>query len=179
MSAFFKWVATLPPLAQVLIVLVAFAIVIGILIFLLEVAPRSGRKYTMIRLAACILIPLLVLLAAGSVWWAVIVATVLGGLFFWLDYRAKQGAGYLFQLFGFLAPAAVLLAFGLIYPTISTIVQAFLNSRGNRFVGLENFIWIFTGQTGITAVVNTIVWVLIAPIASTAIGLAYAVFIDK
>jgi alpha-glucoside transport system permease protein len=46
-------------------------------------------------------------------------------------------------------------------------------------VGIENFQWIFTQPTGIRVVLNTIVWVLIVPAFSTAIGLAYAVFIDK
>jgi alpha-glucoside transport system permease protein len=111
--------------------------------------------------------------------WAAAVAGVLGLLFFWLDIRSKQGAGYMFQLVGFLAPALGLLAIGLIYPSIQTFIQAFMNSRGNRFVGLDNFTWIFTQATGIRVVLNTIVWVLIAPILSTIFGLAYAVFIDK
>jgi alpha-glucoside transport system permease protein len=54
-----------------------------------------------------------------------------------------------------------------------------MNSRGTRFVGLENFIWIFTQDTGIRTVLNTFVWVLIVPAVSTIFGLAYAVFIDK
>jgi alpha-glucoside transport system permease protein len=132
-----------------------------------------------IRLAVCIVVPLAIVLALGSIWWAAAAAAVLGGLFFILDYRSKQGAGYLVQLIGFLSPAVLLLGIGLIYPTISTAIAAFLNSRGNRFVGLENFQWIFTQPTGIRVVLNTIVWVLIVPIASTAFGLAYAVFIDK
>lgn len=179
MSDFFKWVAGMPPLMQVLVVVLAFGLVVGIVIFLLEIAPRAGRLYTGIRLAACILVPLLVFIALGSVWWAAAVAAVLGGLFFWLDFRSRQGAGYMFQLVGFLAPAIVLLAIGLIYPSIATIIQSFMNSRGNRFVGLENFIWIFATPKGISTVANTIVWVLVAPIVSTAIGLAYAVFIDR
>jgi len=179
MSDFFKWVAGMPPLVQVLVVVLAFGLVVGIVIFLLEIAPRAGRLYTGIRLAACILVPLLVFIALGSVWWAAAVAAVLGGLFFWLDFRSRQGAGYMFQLVGFLAPAIVLLAIGLIYPSIATIIQSFMNSRGNRFVGLENFIWIFATPKGISTVANTIVWVLVAPIVSTAIGLAYAVFIDR
>jgi len=100
-------------------------------------------------------------------------------VFFILDYRSKQGVGYLVQLFGFLAPAMILLLVGLVYPTILTTIAAFQNSRGNRFVGLENFQWIFTQPTGIRVVLNTIIWVLIVPAFSTAIGLAYAVFIDK
>ena len=179
MSDFLRWISTLPPLAQIPLVLLAFGIVVAILIFFLEIAPRSGRKFTIARLAVCVLAPGLIFWALGSVWWAAAAAVVLGGVFFILDYRSRQGAGYLFQLIGFLSPALVLLAIGLIYPSIQTFVQAFLNSRGNRFVGFENFAWVFTQQTGIRTVINTVIWVLIVPTVSTIFGLAYAVFIDK
>ena len=179
MSVFLAWIATLPALAQIPLVLLAFFAVIALLIFFIEIAPRSGRRYTIIRAAACVLIPTLIFLALGSVYWAAGAAAVFGGLFFLLDYRSKQGAGYLFQLVGFMSPAIFLLAIGLIYPTIQTTIQAFMNSRGTRFVGLENFIWIFTQDTGIRTVLNTVVWVLIVPTVSTIFGLAYAVFIDK
>ena len=179
MYALFARISTLPSLVQIPLVILAFGVVVGLVIFFIEIAPRSGRMYMFIRLAVCIVVPLAIVLALGSIWWAAAAAAVLGGLFFLLDYRSKQGAGYLVQLIGFLSPAVLLLAIGLIYPTISTAIAAFLNSRGNRFVGLENFQWIFTQPTGIRVVVNTIIWVLIVPIASTAFGLAYAVFIDK
>jgi alpha-glucoside transport system permease protein len=179
MSVFLAWISTLPALAQIPLVLLAFFAVIALLIFFLEIAPRSGRKFTIIRAAASVLIPGIVFLALGSVLWAAAAATLFGALFFYLDYRAKQGAGYLFQLVGFLSPAIFLLVIGLIYPTIQTTIQAFMNSRGTRFVGLENFIWIFTQDTGIRTVLNTVVWVLVVPVVSTIFGLAYAVFIDK
>ena len=179
MSDFLQWISTLPSLAQVPLVVLAFLIIVALLIFFVEIAPRSGRKYTIIRFAVCVLAPLLVFLALGSVLWAAAVAAVVGGVFFIIDYRSRQGAGYLFQLIGFLSPAIFLLAVGLIYPSILTTGQAFRNSRGTRFVGLENFQWIFTQDTGIRTVLNTVVWVLIVPALSTIFGLAYAVFIDK
>ncbi len=179
MSEFFRWLAQLPPLAQVPIVILAFAVVVAAILFFVDIAPRSGKLYTGIRLAVCILAPLLLLVALGSYWWAAAAAAVLGGVFFLLDYRSRQGAGYLFQLVGFLAPAVLLLAIGLIIPSIQTTIQAFMNSRGDRFIGLENFIWLFTQPEAVRTVLNTIVWVLIAPAVSTIAGLAYAVFIDK
>jgi len=179
MSDFLSWISTLPALAQIPLVVLAFLIVVGLLIFFLEIAPRTGRAYTVVRLAVCVLAPLLIFFFLGSVWWAAVVAAVVGGVFFLVDFRSREGAGYLFQLVGFLSPAIVLLAVGLIYPSIQTTIQAFMNSRGNRFVGLDNFIWIFTQDTGIRTVLNTIVWVLIVPALSTVFGLAYAVFIDK
>jgi alpha-glucoside transport system permease protein len=179
MSDFLSWISTLPALAQIPLVVLAFLIVVGLLIFFLEIAPRTGRVYTVVRLAVCVLAPLLIFFFLGSVWWAAVGAAIIGGAFFLMDYRSREGAGYLFQLVGFLSPAIVLLAVGLIYPSIQTTIQAFMNSRGNRFVGLENFVWIFTQDTGIRTVLNTIVWVLIVPALSTIFGLAYAVFIDK
>ncbi|HEY8913894.1 sugar ABC transporter permease [Lacisediminihabitans sp.] len=179
MSDFLRWISTLPALAQIPLVILAFLAVMALILFFVEIAPRSGRRYTIIRLVVCVLAPLALFLTLGSIPAAAAVAAVLGGVFFILDYRAKQGAGYLFQLIGFLAPAVFLLAIGLIYPTIGTTIAAFQNSRGNRFIGLDNFVWIFTQQTGIRVVLNTIVWVLIVPAVSTAFGLAYAMFIDK
>jgi alpha-glucoside transport system permease protein len=179
MSDFFNWISTLPALAQIPLVVGAFVAVVAVILFFVEIAPRSGRRYTIIRLAVCVLAPLAIFIFLGSVPWAAAVAAVLGGVFFILDYRAKQGVGYLFQLVGFLAPALILLLIGLVYPTILTAIAAFQNNRGNRFIGFENFVWIFTQPTGIRVVLNTIIWVLIVPAFSTAIGLAYAVFIDK
>ncbi|TFD25622.1 carbohydrate ABC transporter permease [Cryobacterium sp. TMS1-13-1] len=179
MSAFFSWLAQLPALAQVPIVILAFGVVVGAILFFVEIAPRSGRIYTVIRLAVCVLAPLLILLVANSYTWAIIGAGVLGLGFFYIDYRSRKGAGYLFQLVGFLAPAMLLLAIGLVIPTIQTTVQAFMSARGDRFVGLENFVWIFTQPENVRIVLNTIVWVLIVPTVSTIAGLAYAVFIDK
>ncbi|TFD71489.1 carbohydrate ABC transporter permease [Cryobacterium gelidum] len=179
MSAFFSWLAQLPALAQVPIIILAFGVVVGAILFFVEIAPRSGRGYTIIRLAVCVLAPLLILLVANSYTWAIIGAGVLGLGFFYIDYRSRTGAGYLFQLVGFLAPAAILLGIGLVIPTIQTTVQAFMSARGDRFVGLDNFAWIFTQPENVRIVLNTIVWVLIVPTISTIAGLAYAVFIDK
>ncbi|TFD81519.1 sugar ABC transporter permease [Cryobacterium sp. Sr8] len=179
MSAFFAWLAQLPTLLQIPIVILAFAAVVGAILFFVEIAPRSGKIYTVIRLVVCIAAPVVLLAVGGSYWWAIAGAAVLGGLFFILDYRSRKGAGYLFQLVGFLTPAIILLTIGLIIPTIQTTVQAFMSSRGDRFVGFENFAWVFTQPENIRIVFNTIVWVLVVPTVSTIAGLAYAVFIDK
>ncbi|MGL4339102.1 MAG: carbohydrate ABC transporter permease, partial [Rhodoglobus sp.] len=141
MSGFLKWIAQLPSLLQIPLVLLAFLAIAALVVFFIEIAPRAGRQYTIIRLVVCILAPLVVMLALGSVLWAAVVAAVLGGVFFLLDYRAKEGAGYLVQLFAFLSPAILLLLIGLVYPTVVTFFAAFLNNTGKRFVGLDNFVW--------------------------------------
>ncbi|MCS5716865.1 sugar ABC transporter permease [Herbiconiux sp. CPCC 205763] len=178
MSDFLTWVGGLPALAQIPIVVIAFGIVVALILFFVEIAPRSGRKYTIIRLAVCIIAPFLAFVLIGSVWWAALIAAAFGLLFFWLDRRSSQGAGYLFQLFGFLAPAIILLLVGLIYPTVKTFIDSFFSSRGN-FVGLDNFAWVLTSPANLRVILNTIIWVLVVPTLSTVFGLAYAVFIDK
>lgn len=176
---FFQWLSTLNPWLEIVVIVGLFLGVVGLILFFIEIAPRKGRKYTIIRLAACVVGPALVLFVLGSWREAAIAAAVLGLLFFFLDKRAKGGAGSMFQLVGFLTPALALLAVGLVVPTIQTTIQAFMNSRGTEFVGLENFIWIFTQPQNVRVIMNTILWVLIAPVFSTLAGLAYAYFIDK
>jgi alpha-glucoside transport system permease protein len=178
MKDLLTWLGTLPPLAQIPIIVVLFLAAATVLVLLIEVAPRPGRRYTIIRLIACLVIPGLIFLLLGSIWWAVAVAVVLGGGFFLLDYRSRQGKGYLFALIGFLAPAIALLLVGLVYPTIATIWNSLLSNRG-AFIGLDNFAWVFSQPENLVVIRNTIIWVLIVPAFSTAIGLAYAVFIDK
>jgi alpha-glucoside transport system permease protein len=179
MAGFLQWIAGLPSLLQIPLVIAAFLVVVAAVIFFVEIAPRPGRKYTIIRLVVGVLAPAAIFVALGSVWWAAAAAAVLGGLFFIFDLRSRGGAGYQFQLIGFLAPAITLLGIGLIYPSVSTFIAAFLDNRGRGFVGLNNFVWIFTQQTGLVTVGNTMIWVLIVPTVSTIFGLAYAVFIDK
>jgi alpha-glucoside transport system permease protein len=183
MTAFFRWLAGVPPLLQILIVLVVFAAVIGLILFFIELAPRSGRRYTVMRLAVAVVVPAVIVFALGvysSAVWLVGLAAVLGGVLFILDYRSREGKGYVLQLVAFMAPALILVAIGLFYPVIRTIVSAFLSNDGSRFVGFGNFAYIFSGGSqGLIALVNQLVWVLATPIIATAIGLLYAVLIDK
>jgi alpha-glucoside transport system permease protein len=178
MKDLLTWIGSLPPLAQVPIIVVLFLAVAVGLILLIEVAPRPGRKYTIIRLATCVAVPGLTFFLLGSVWWAIAVAVVLGGLFFLLDYRSREGAGYHFALVGFLGPALVLLVIGLVYPTFATLWTSLLSNRG-AFIGFDNFLWVFGQEQNLVVIRNTIFWVLVVPVVSTAIGLAYAVFIDR
>ncbi len=179
MREFFQWLSTLSPFLEIPIIIGVFVAVVGLILFLVEIAPRRGRGYTIARLAACVVTPALVLWLLQSYQWAIIAAAFVGLGFFFLDMRARKGAGSLFQLVAFLAPAILLLVVGLIVPAVQTTGQAFFSRTGDTFVGLDNFVWIFTQPQGVRVVLNTIVWVVITPIVSTIAGLAYAYFIDK
>lgn len=108
-------------------------------------------------------------------------AAVVGVILFLADRAPKRGRDVI-QLFLFIGPALVLLGVGLVYPAIRTSVLAFSNGRsGDRFewVGIENFVWMFSEPSIFQVLVNTIIWVIVVPLVSTVVGLAYAVFIDK
>ncbi len=105
-----------------------------------------------------------------------IFAAVIGLLVFLIDKAPKRGRDY-WQLVGFLAPAIILLAIGLIYPAIRTTGLAFLDKSGE--FSWANFVWLFTQPAALRTLVNTIIWVALVPTLSTALGLLYAVFIDK
>jgi alpha-glucoside transport system permease protein len=103
-------------------------------------------------------------------------AAIIGLLVFFIDKAPKRGRDY-WQLLGFLAPAIVLLSVGLIYPAVRTTSLAFLTKQGD--FTWANFEWMFTQPAALVTLGNTIIWVILVPTLSTAIGLAYAVFIDK
>jgi alpha-glucoside transport system permease protein len=103
-------------------------------------------------------------------------AAVVGLLIFFIDKAPKKGRDY-WQLVGFLAPALILVSIGLVYPAIRTSILAFQDSSGDWT--LDNFVWTFTQPAAIRTLINTVIWVLLVPTFATAVGLAYAVFIDK
>lgn len=183
MTAFFTWLGGLPPLAQVPVILVVFAVVVGLILFFIEFAPRAGRGYAIMRLIVAIAVPAIIVLALGvynDAVWLVPLAAILGAGLFLLDLRARGGRGTMLQLVAFMAPAVLLLAIGLFYPLVKTIIGSFLSNDGQSFVGFSNFQYVLApANQGLLALGNQIVWVIIAPIIATAIGLAYAVFVDK
>jgi alpha-glucoside transport system permease protein len=79
----------------------------------------------------------------------------------------------------FLAPALVLLCVWIIYPTISTIYRSFFDASGDRYIGIDNYRTLFTDATLRTAIKNNVLWVLVVPAFVTAIGLVFAVLLER
>lgn len=182
-NSFFQWIGNLGPIVQIPIVLLVFGVVVAILLVLIEYAPRKGTGYFWLRLVSCFAIPLLAFMMLrpyqNAVIYVIPIALIAGGLLFYADYRAREGAGYLYQLTLFLAPAAILILIGLIYPSIATIIQSFFDKSGENFVGMENYVWAFTNPQGFWSIINTLIWAIFAPIFATIVGLAYAAFMER
>jgi alpha-glucoside transport system permease protein len=88
-----------------------------------------------------------------------------------------------FQKYGvaliFLAPTLVLLGVWIVYPTVRTIIRSFYGRDGSEFVGLDNYHTLFTDDTLLTAIRNNLLWLLIVPAFVTAIGLVFAVLLER
>jgi alpha-glucoside transport system permease protein len=80
---------------------------------------------------------------------------------------------------GFVGPAMLMLAVGLIYPAVLTVIGSFKNAKGDTWVGFENYATLFTESEYQRVLVNTFIWTLLVPIAATGIGLLYAVLVDR
>ncbi|MCF8538589.1 MAG: sugar ABC transporter permease [Candidatus Nanopelagicales bacterium] len=109
------------------------------------------------------------------------VAIVLGLLLliFFIGARAKGRLQTPMAIVVFLGPAILLLAYGLIVPAFRTTAGSFQDAGGNDWVGLANYGWIFTAPGNSTFLINTVLWLIIAPVLSTALGLTLALLLDR
>ena len=103
---------------------------------------------------------------------------VVGVLLLVVDRAPKRGREKV-QLIAFLGPAVALLLIGLLIPALRTIVLSFKGPGSVDWVGLENYTWMFTNAESRRILLNTAAWVLIVPTLATAIGMLYAIVIDK
>lgn len=79
----------------------------------------------------------------------------------------------------FLAPALVILGALVVYPIVYTLVRSLFDASGSTFVGPENYIEMFRRESTFTAIRNNVIWVIVAPVACTVLGLVFAVLMDK
>jgi alpha-glucoside transport system permease protein len=110
---------------------------------------------------------------------AVVVFAAVMGVVLLVAGRVRGRRTDLVSGIAFTAPALLLLLVGLLYPAGRTAVQSFLDASSAGFVGLDNYIRIFTQPDLVIVLRNTLLWVVITPILATAIGLVYAVLVDR
>jgi alpha-glucoside transport system permease protein len=79
----------------------------------------------------------------------------------------------------FLGPALVLLGVWIVYPTLSTTIRSFYDRSGDEFIGLDNYETLFSDDTLRTAIKNNLLWLLVVPAFVTAIGLVFAVLLER
>ncbi|MFF3765578.1 carbohydrate ABC transporter permease [Streptomyces sp. NPDC001922] len=79
----------------------------------------------------------------------------------------------------FLLPALLLLGALVAYPILFTVGRSFFDAGGTRFVGGENYAEMFRDPATLTAIRNSTIWVVVAPVLLTGLGLVLAVLTEK
>src|SRR5690625_4660714 len=79
----------------------------------------------------------------------------------------------------FLAPALLLIAALLVYPVVFTVIRSLFDQTGKEFIGWENYLTKFSKDSTFMAILNNVIWVIVAPITCTIFGLVFAVLMDK
>lgn len=158
---------------------------------------ESGPLVWILRLASAFVVPLVVVLfffafgflkdedANKLVQVVVAVIVGIGGVWamYWgmdrtvnlLPKRTAVGV----RPFLFVGPAMILLGFYLVWPAINTAILSVRDSDGKAFVGLDNYITIFTKSSYLVAIRNSVLWAVGVPVVAVAIGLGFAVLSDK
>ncbi|WP_093169673.1 carbohydrate ABC transporter permease [Sinosporangium album] len=79
----------------------------------------------------------------------------------------------------FLLPAVLLLGVMVIYPIVYSIFRSLFDASGSTFVGVDNYVSIFTDSAMLTTIRNTLIWVAVAPALVTVVGLIFAVMTER
>ena len=110
---------------------------------------------------------------------AVLLFVAVVGIVLFIASRFSGKRGDKATAVAFLAPTVILVSIGLIYPGVRTIFQSFFDAAGKKFIGVDNYQLIFTSSDQLVVLRNTFLWVVVTPLVATAIGLVYAVLVDR
>lgn len=92
--------------------------------------------------------------------------------------RKRLGPSPLIAWF-FVLPAMLLLGIWVVYPIIYSIYRSLFDASGKTFVGLDNYGSIFTNDSTLIALRNNLIWVVVAPLVITTLGLIFAVLTER
>src|SRR5690554_807852 len=78
-----------------------------------------------------------------------------------------------------IAPAVAFLAVFLIYPTLDTIRRSFMDRLSEKYVGWDNYTYLWTDHAVRGAIVNNLLWLVFLTVGAVGIGLLVAVLVDR
>jgi alpha-glucoside transport system permease protein len=79
----------------------------------------------------------------------------------------------------YILPAVAAIALYVIYPAVQTVIYSFANATSTKFVGLQNYVDLFSSSGFRDTLIVTLVWLIVAPIAAVLIGLLVATLVDR
>lgn len=81
--------------------------------------------------------------------------------------------------FVFVGPAVAILIWYLAFPTVRTFWASLFDATGTQFVGLQNYVDVFTDRNMFTAFRNNIMWIIFGASFCVISGLVVAVLADR
>ncbi len=78
-----------------------------------------------------------------------------------------------------LAPVFIIVGIFLLYPAIDTFRLSFFNANSKEYVGLSNYIYIFTQQITQSALLNNLLWLSLFTFFSVGLGVVIAALFDR
>jgi alpha-glucoside transport system permease protein len=81
--------------------------------------------------------------------------------------------------FLYLLPAVAVIGLFLIYPALRTIQYSFADATSSKYVGFKNYTALLKQHDFQITLVNTLLWIAIAPAVVVALGLGVAVLADR
>jgi alpha-glucoside transport system permease protein len=115
----------------------------------------------------------------GSIFTAIAAFFIVLSFIFIIAGRANGKKARPLALLIFLGPALLLLLAGLVIPGVRTILFSFMNPDSNAWIGLDNYRWMLEDPNVKIIMINTILWVLVVPLFTAALGLLLAVMLDR
>ncbi len=84
----------------------------------------------------------------------------------------------------FFGPVLLLIALFLVYPSIRTLISSFFEvsarrGEGDTFVGVNNYVSLFTSPDFLNVLLNNLLWVLVVPALAVVCGLLIAILADR
>lgn len=79
----------------------------------------------------------------------------------------------------FLAPALFLLGVLIGYPVVYSVWRSLFDASGQTFVGGANYVRMFTDPATFLSIRNNVIWVIVAPVTCTVLGLIFAVLMNR
>jgi alpha-glucoside transport system permease protein len=97
----------------------------------------------------------------------------------WLIQRLHQKWRSLFTPFLFVGPAIIIIGWYLFVPTLRTLYLSFFGKLSNEFVGLKNYLYVFTDRTMLIAFRNNLLWLFLGTSLCVIAGLTIALLTDR
>lgn len=79
----------------------------------------------------------------------------------------------------YISPAAFLLFFFLVYPSINTVYISFFNYNSEKFIGIKNYLYCFSNEIMLNSFRNNTLWVVLFVPLTVSLGLIIAVLVDR